>query len=207
MIETIQVKKRDAVGSWNVRKLRATGQIPANLYGHGEANLNLSVASEAVNKLLKHGTKLVSLTGDVTDTALLREVQWDSLGSYVVHLDFTRVSQTELVEISLPVHLHGEAPGAVGSGQLRFVTHEVTIRCPAASLPEFLTVEIGQLQLGQSIHVNEMKLPEGASPVTPGSVVIVQVVAAAGESDDAAASGAVEPELIRKEKPDADAKA
>jgi large subunit ribosomal protein L25 len=207
MIETIQVKKRDVVGSWNVRKLRATGQIPANLYGHGEANLNLSVATETVNKLLKHGTKLVSLTGDVTDTALLREVQWDSLGSYVVHLDFTRVSQTELVEISLPVHLHGEAPGAVGSGQLRFVTHEVTIRCPAASLPEFLTVEIGQLQLGQAIHVNEMKLPEGASAVTPGSVVIVQVVAAAGEADDAAAAAVVEPELIRKEKPDADAKA
>ena len=207
MIETIQVNKRDAVGSWNVRKLRASGQIPANLYGHGEANLNLSVATEAVKKLLKHGSKLVSLTGDVTDTALLREVQWDSLGSYVVHLDFARVSQTELVEISLPVHLHGEAPGAVGSGQLRFVTHEVTIRCPAAALPEFLTVEIGQLKLGQSIHVNEMKLPEGASPVTPGSVVIVQVVAAAGESDDTAGAGGVEPELIRKEKPDADSKA
>jgi large subunit ribosomal protein L25 len=207
MIETIQVNKRDAVGSWNVRKLRASGQIPANLYGHGEANLNLSVATEAVNKLLKHGSKLVSLTGDVTDTALLREVQWDSLGSYVVHLDFARVSQTELVEISLPVHLHGEAPGAVGSGQLRFVTHEVTIRCPAAALPEFLTVEIGQLQLGQSIHVNEMKLPEGASAVTPGSVVIVQVVAAAGEVDVSAAASTAEPELIRKEKPDADAKA
>ncbi len=206
MIETIEVKSREAVGSWKVRKLRAAGQIPANLYGHGEANLNLSVAKEAVDKLLKHGSKLVSLTGAVTDTALLREVQWDSLGSEVVHLDFARVSQTEQVEISLPVHLHGEAPGAVGSGQLRFVTHEVTIRCPAASLPEFLTVDISRLQLGQSIHVSEMKLPEGATPVTPPSVVVVQVVAASSQADDAAAV-ATEPELIRKEKPDADAKA
>jgi large subunit ribosomal protein L25 len=207
MIETIEVKSRDAIGSLKVRKLRATGMIPCNLYGHGEANLNLSVAREAVDKLLKHGTKLVSLTGAVTDTALLREVQWDSFGSEVVHLDFARVSQSELVEISLPVHLHGEAPGAVGSGQLRFVTHEITIRCPAASLPEHLTVDISKLQIGQAIHVSEMTLPQGASSVTPGSVVIVQVVAAASQSDDTAAAAATEPELIRKEKPEADAKA
>ncbi len=135
--------------------------------------------------------------GDVTDTALLREVQWDSFGSECVHLDFARVSQTELVEVSLPIHLHGEAPGAVGTGQLRFVTHEITIRCPAAKLPDHLTVDISHLQMGQSIHVNEMKLPEGASAVTPGSVVVVQVVAPTAETEEAAA-GATEPELIRK---------
>ncbi len=199
MIETIEVKKREVLGSWKVRKLRATGLVPAVLYGHGEANVCLSVKLDSVLKLVRHGTKLVSLTGDITDTALLREVQWDSMGSEIVHLDFARVSQTELVEVSLPVHLHGEAPGAVGSGQLRFVTHEVTIRCPANSLPEFLLVDIGHLQLGNSIHVNEMKLPEGASAVTPGSVVVVQVVALAQVSDDDA-DGTVEPELIRKEK-------
>jgi large subunit ribosomal protein L25 len=205
MIETIEVKNRDVLGSWKVRKLRAAGQIPAILYGHGEANIPLSVSRETVAKLLKHGSKLVALTGDVTDTALLREVQWDSLGTSVVHLDFARVSQSESVEVSLPVHLHGEAPGAVGSGQLRFVTHEVTIRCPAASLPEFLMVDIGHLQLGQAIHVSEMKLPEGASAVTPGSVVVVQVVSPTEQSEEAT-GGAVEPELIRKEKPEAESK-
>ncbi len=199
MIETIEVQKRDDLGSWKMRKLRASGFIPAVLYGHGEANVCLSVKVESVLTLVRHGSKLVSLTGAISDTALLREVQWDSMGSEIVHLDFARVSQTELVEVSLPIHIHGEAPGAIGSGQLRFVTHEVTIRCPAASLPEFLTVDIGQLQLGHSIHVNEMKLPEGATPVTPGSVVIVQVVAQAQSADDAAAAVA-EPELIRKEK-------
>jgi large subunit ribosomal protein L25 len=207
MIENIEVKSRESLGSWNVRKLRALGQTPAILYGHGEANLCLTVANEAVNKLLQHGSKLVSLSGAANETALLREVQWDSLGTRVIHLDFARVSQTESVEVSLPVHLHGEAPGAVGSGQLRFVTHEVTIRCPAASLPEFLTVDIGQLQLGQSIHVNEMKLPEGATAVTPGAVVVVQVVAQSAVDDTAAAASGAEPELIRKEKSEAEAKA
>jgi len=206
MIETIEVQKRDDIGSWKMRKLRATGFVPAILYGHGEANVCLAVKVESVLALVRHGSKLVSLTGAISDTALLREVQWDSMGSEIVHLDFARVSQTESVEVSLPIHLHGEAPGAIGAGQLRFVTHEVTIKCPAASLPEFLTVDISNLQLGHSIHVNEMVLPEGATPVTPGSVVIVQVVAPAQSADDATAVGA-EPELIRKEKAEVDAKA
>lgn len=199
MIETIEVKKREAQGSWNVRKLRATGYTPAILYGHGESNVLLAVKDEAVAALIRHGSKLVSLTGDISDTALLREVQWDSLGSGIIHLDFARVSQSETVEVSLPIHLHGEAPGATGSGQLRFVTHEVTIKCPASSIPEFLTVDISNLQLGKSIHVSEMTLPAGATSVTPGAIVVVQIVSPTAVEETAAATGA-EPELIRKEK-------
>lgn len=208
MIETIEVQKREVLGSWKVRKLRAEGLVPAILYGHGEANICLSVKIESVLSLVRHGSKLVSLTGAITDTALLRDVQWDSMGSEIVHLDFARVSQTELVEVSLPIHLHGEAPGAVGAGQLRFLTHEVTIKCPALSIPEFLTVDISQLLLGKSIHVNEMKLPEGASAVTPGSVVVVQVVAPtqSGDTADAAAVPAAAPAAAAKGSTDAKAK-
>jgi large subunit ribosomal protein L25 len=205
MIETLEVVKREAQGSWNVGKLRATGYVPAILYGHGEENICLSIRKEAVAALIKHGSKLVSLTGSIKDTALLREVQWDTFGSNVIHLDLARVSQSETVEVTLPVQLHGEI-AAAGGGQLRFATHEITIRCPAASIPDHLTVEISGLQLGASIHVSEVKLPAGATPVTLGSVVVVQVVAPAGSTDDAAAV-AVEPELIRKEKADAAAKA
>jgi large subunit ribosomal protein L25 len=205
MIETLEVVKRDAQGSWNVRKLRATGYVPAILYGHGEENVCLSVRKEAVAALIKHGSKLVSLTGSIKDTALLREVQWDTFGSNVIHLDLARVSQSETVDVTLPIQLHGEIASA-GGGQLRFVTHEITINCPAASIPDHLTVEISGLQLGASIHVSEVKLPAGATAVTLGSVVVVQVVAPAGAVDDAAAV-AVEPELIRKEKADAAAKA
>ena len=204
MIESIEVQKRDVIGSWKVRKLRATGMVPAILYGHGEANVCLAVKIESVLSLVRHGTKLVSLTGAITDTALLREVQWDSMGSEIVHLDFARVSQTELVEVSLPIHLHGEAPGAVGSGQLRFLTHEITIACPAVKLPEFLTVDISQLQLGDSIHVSEMTLPEGATAVTPGTVVIVQVATPTAVVEEVVATPV--PAVIEKGKADADAK-
>lgn len=202
MIETIEVAKRDVLGSRAMIKIREKGHIPAILYGHGEENICLTLPLETVNNLIKNGTKLVTLTGGVTDTALLRSVQWSGMGDRIIHVDFARVSQTEDVEVMIPIHLHGEAPGALSaSGQLRFVTHEIVIRCPATSIPEYLVCEIGSLQLGQSIHVSELTLPPGASPVTPGAIVIAQVAVAAGESAADLLATSSEPELIRKEKP------
>jgi large subunit ribosomal protein L25 len=202
MIETIEVKKRDAKGSRGMIKIRERGHIPAVLYGHGEENQCLTVSLDVVNGLIKHGTKLVTLTGDVNDTALLRAVQWSSMGDRIIHVDFARVSQSETVDVPIPIHLHGEAPGAMSAaGQLRFVLHEIQIRCPAAKIPEFLVCDISSLQLGQSIHVNELKLPDGATAITPGGAVVVQVAAQTAVADEAAAATGAEPELIRKEKP------
>lgn len=205
MIETLVVKSRDAVGTSRVRKLRATGLVPAILYGHGQENVNLAIAKEAVNTVIKHGSKMLALTGDIQDTALLREVQWDSFGIEILHIDLARVSKDEAVEITLPVELHGEAPGLSEGGQLKFTTHELTIRCPAGSIPEHLVISIASLHLGQSVHASEVKLPEGASMITPGSVVVVQIAQPNAGADDAAAAGS-EPELIRKEKADDDKK-
>lgn len=181
MIETIEVTKRDQLGSRAMIKIRENGLVPAVLYGHGEDNVCLTLPLDTVNKLIKHGTKLVNLTGAAKETALLRSVQWSSMGDFVIHVDFARVSPTELVDVTIPVHLHGEAPGAqTAAGQLRFNTHEVTIKCPAGSIPEHLTCDIGSLQIGQAVHVSELKLPEGASPVTPAASVVAQVIAVGG---------------------------
>ena len=197
MIESIEVAKRDVLGSRAMIKIRKKGLIPAILYGHGQENVCLSVSLDTVNSLIKHGTKLVTLTGEVVDTALLRSVQWSNMGDRIIHVDFARVSQTETVEVLLPIRLHGET---AAGGQLRFVTHEILIRCSAMKIPEYLLCEIGSLRLGQSIHVSELTLPEGAVAVTPGAVVIVQVAAAAGEAAADGADKSAEPELIRKEK-------
>ena len=202
MIETIEVKAREAVGTSRVQKLRATGLVPAVLYGHGEENVNLAIAKDAVNKVVRHGTKMLALTGAVQDTALLREVQWDAFGIDILHVDLARVSRDETVDVTLPVELHGEAPGLSEGGQLQFTTHELHIRCPAGSIPEHLLVSLANLHLGQSIHANDVSLPEGASMVTPSTVVVVQIVQPMSAEALEAAAGGVEPELIRREKGD-----
>ena len=197
MIETIEVAKREVLGSRAMIKIREKGLIPAILYGHGQENVCLTVSLDTVNGLIKHGTKLVALTGDVSDTALLRSVQWSNMGDHIIHVDFARVSQTEDVEVILPIRLHGEA---TAGGQLRFVTHEILVRCSAMSIPEYLLCEIGSLRVGQSIHVSELTLPAGAVALTPGSVVIAQIATVAGEATADGADATAEPELIRKEK-------
>lgn len=199
--ETIEVKRRENLGSRASQKLRQTGRVPAILYGHGEENVNLSVRADAIQRIIDHGTKLLSLSGELNDTALLREVQWDAFGVEILHVDFNRVSQTETVEVTLPVELHGEAPGSNEGGMLAFNLHELTIQCPAAKIPEHVVVNIGDLHMGQAIHAGEISLPAGASLVTPAEDVIVQInkpsgAATAEEGEEAAA----EPELIGKDK-------
>lgn len=200
--ETIEVATREGVGSNASRKLRQTGNIPAILYGHGEGNVNLSVNQDAISRIVHTGSKLLNLTGAVTETALLRDVQWDSFGIDVLHVDFTRVSQTESVEVTVPVELAGEAPGISAGGKLSFPNHQVTIRCPAANIPEMIKLNIGQLNMGQAIHAGDIELPEGGSMVTPASDVIVQISKPAGMKVEEAepADDAAEPEVIAKGK-------
>jgi len=204
--ETIEVAKRDGVGSAASRKLRQTGSIPAILYGHGEANVNLSVNQDAISRIVHHGSKLLNLTGAVTETALLRDVQWDSFGIDVLHVDFTRVSQTEAVEVTVPIELAGEAPGISAGGKLSFPTHQVTIRCPAANIPEQIKVNIGHLNMGEGVHASEIELPEGGSMVTPSTDVIVQISKPAGmkaQADEESGDDvSAEPEVIAKGKGD-----
>lgn len=198
--ETIEVKKREGVGSLAARKLRANGQVPAILYGHGEANVNLAVRSDAISRIIQHGTKLLDLSGDLTETALLRDVQWDAFGVEVLHVDFARVSQSEAVEISVPLEVHGEAVGTKEGGVLTLVLHELTILCPASKIPESIEVNVADLHLGDHLLAENLSLPEGAALVTAPTEMVVHVVApaAGGELEE---STEAEPELIRKEKP------
>jgi large subunit ribosomal protein L25 len=208
MSDTLVVKKREKVGSSATRRLRGEGQIPVNLYGHGEANASLSVPTEQVLAVIKHGGKLVKLSGDITETALLREVQWDTYSKDIIHVDLLRVSEKELVETTVAVELKGTAPGITEGGVLQFVLHELHIECPAISIPEKLVANINDLHLGKAIHASDITLPEGAKLVSDPHLVVVSCVAPHKEEEVAGGiEGTVEPELIRKEKTDEEAAA
>ena len=204
MADTLNVQSRNETGSSRMRRLRQSGKIPAILYGHGEANVNLIVSSDELFGVMRHGGKLLTLRGDVADSALLRAVQWDTFGKSVLHVDLLRVSATELVDTTVAIELRGTAVGTTEGGVIQFITHEIDIECPAASIPEKIQVNVADIHLDQAIHASDVKLPEGAKLVTPSDVVIVQCVAPKVEEEVATVTpveGAVEPELIKKEKP------
>lgn len=203
MADTLNVTSRNETGSSRMRRLRHQGMVPAILYGHGEANVNLAVSADELFGVIKHGGKLLTLRGEVADSALLRAVQWDTFGKEILHVDLMRVSATELVDTRVTIELRGTAVGISEGGVIQFITHEIEIECPAAAIPEKIQVNVIDLHLGKAIHASEVPLPEGAKLVTNPEVVIAQCVAPKVEEEVTAppVEGAVEPELIKKEKP------
>ena len=110
-----------------MKRLRQTGKIPAVLYGHGEGTVMLTASEKEINKMIDAGSHIIDLAGEVSGTALVKEVQWDALGSNVLHLDLARVDANEKVEVTLQVVLHGEAPGVKDGGVVSLVRKELLL--------------------------------------------------------------------------------
>jgi len=205
MAENLNVKRRDKLGGGNNRRLRGTGQVPAVLYGHGEASISLAIESSAIMNVIRHGHKLVRLQGDAAEGAFIKAVQWDVYGKQLIHIDLLRVSDTEKVTTTVTVELKGTAAGLSEGGIIEFVLHELEIECPAASVPDKLIVNVNDLHLDQAIHARQVPLPEGARVLDDPELVVVHCIKPHVEEDVTATAaiepGAAEPELIRKEKP------
>ncbi|GAB6167112.1 50S ribosomal protein L25/general stress protein Ctc [Thermostilla marina] len=203
MSETLHVEVRNVFGKRNARRLRARGLIPANLYGHKQECVALSVPASEMEAAVRHGSRMVRLDGGVQEDAVIREVQWDTWGLEILHVDFLRVSKGESVEVTVPIEIRGEAPGVKEGGVLKVHLHELEMACPATSIPEKVVVKVNNLEIGQHITIGDLALPEGAKVDIDPSTAVVSCDAAgeaAEEEEEAAETGAAEPELIGRKK-------
>lgn len=201
MRETLKVELRSSIGKRNNRRLRQAGSIPAILYGHGLDSVSLAVPKAAIDGALRHHSRLVDLTGAANESALISDIQWDTFGLEVLHVDFTRVSADERIEVDVSIELKGQAAGAKEGGLVEQVLREARIECPAGAIPEKLVLNVSGLGLGGSLTCKDLSLPEGATLLTDADEMIVHCVTPREEEEAApgVAEGA-EPELIgRKE--------
>lgn len=202
MAETLTVEIRDDLGKHGSRRLRRAGKVPAILYGHQQENRCLAIAADELEAAVRHGSRLVTLVGALNESALIRELQWDTWGVRVLHADLTRISADEAVELVVPIELRGEAPGVRAGGVIEQLLHELKIECPARSIPDRIEVNVNQLNLGGSITVGQLALPAGAKSLVEADEVVVQCVEPAElpEEEVAAEAGPAEPELIKEKK-------
>jgi large subunit ribosomal protein L25 len=203
MAEQLTVELREIQGKLNNRRLRRSGSVPAVLYGHGLENVKLQVSEEALGHALRHGSRLVDLVGGVNESAFIRDLQWNTWGTQVLHVDFTRISADEEVEVTLTIELRGEAPGVREGGVVEHLIHQVDIACPAGAIPEKLKVNINHLKLEDKILLSQLELPQGARLLTDDlDAVMVQCVVPAElpEEEAAGAAGEAEPEVIGAKK-------
>jgi large subunit ribosomal protein L25 len=202
MPETLQAESRSSLGKRHTKRLRATGKIPAVLYGHGEKTVSLAVPADQMTSAIRHGSRVVELKGAVSDSALIRELQYDTFGLEILHIDFARVSADERVHVKVRLELRGTAAGAKEGGVVEHLIHEVEIECPVAAIPEKVILNITDLKLDGSMTVGQATLPEGAKILSGEEEIAVQCQKPLSEDEEAAAAAGEgsEPELIRKEK-------
>lgn len=194
----LAVESREAQGRHGNRRLRQSGKIPGILYGHGLDCVPLAVAADVLTAAIRHGSRLVSLTGAVNESAFIRDLQWDTWGKQVLHVDFTRISEHEIVEVRVAIELRGESPGVREGGVVVQHIHEVEIACPASVIPEKLAVNINHLMLEQSILLANIELPQGAKILLDDLEVAVVECIIPKEMPEEGAAEAVpgEPEVI-----------
>lgn len=196
MSDSLEVVARSATGTRESRRLRRQGLVPAILYGHGEKCVDIATKREALEAVIRHGSRVVDLTGAVKESALIRELQWDTFGLEPIHVDLLRVSKTERVKVKVPVDLRGDAPGHRAGGTVNIVLHEVEIECTPDQIPDKIHAQVGGLDVGGVIKVHDLELPAGARAVTDGDEPVVTCTMAGVKVEEGAAAAPAEPEVI-----------
>lgn len=193
------------------RNLRASGRIPAVIYGRQNKPQNLELNAREFGELLHHAASenmLVDLSvkddAGAKRLALLQEVQHHPLSGKVLHVDFHEVSETEKVTINVPVETTGEPVGVKNSGGvLEHVLFKLKVRALPKDLPEQIVIDVTNLELNRSIHIGDVKAPAGVEILGDKNIPVVSVAAPRAEEEAAtteAAPAAGDVEMIKEKK-------
>ena len=204
---------RSQVQRAEVKKLRASGRVPATIYGRQAAPQNLEVNSKEFADLLNHAVSenvLVDLSVENDSRskrlALVQEIQHHPLDGKVLHVDFHEVAETEKVTVQVPVETTGEPVGVkTGGGVLEHVLFKLKVRSLPKDLPEQIVIDVTSLEIGKSIHLGEIVPPAGVEILGDKHITVVAVAAPRAEEEvvaDAAAPAAGDVEMTKEKKED-----
>lgn len=167
---------RKRTGRAASERLRKEGLIPAVLYGHKKENVLLSLPRAEVEEFLREGQRTLDIefTGG-SEKALIKQIQYDALGTEVIHIDFNRVALDERVTVTVEIVSVGEPAGLAQDGMLEQPLRELEVECLASDIPQRLEVEVAELQIGDSVSVKDLKLPPGVKVLADGEMTVVIV--------------------------------
>ncbi|MBN1824513.1 MAG: 50S ribosomal protein L25 [Endomicrobiales bacterium] len=214
----LEVNLRNSATKHGLKNLRSSGAIPAIFYGHGERPTALSVNAKKFGEIIHASGANVLLSlrfGKEAKTAIVKEVQRDVITQKPIHIDFQAISLKEKVEVLVPVHIAGTAPGVkVSGGIMEHIVRELKVSCLPTDIPDFFEVDVSGLEINHSITVKDLPKREGIEVLTSKDSIIVNIVSptvleeapAPGTEEEAAAiaaaAGPAEPEVISKGKKD-----
>lgn len=210
----IKAEERAEQGSAAVRRLRRAGMVPGSVMrmNKGGTKLIKFNAHEFMLGLRGHTSKQLLVTLDMNGTempALMREMQNDVIAGTPIHVDFSEVSLSEKVRVTVPVYLVGEATGVkIGGGVLEQVLRSVEVECLPSDIAEKFNVDVSKLGLDQTLFVRDLQLGDKFTLVTRGEYAVAVVKAPEGSDSSIPGQAGAEtsPDVIKKGKEDADAK-
>ena len=210
-IVSFNATPRDGVGKGAARTLRSKGEIPAVIYGHGREPQALSLNARDLDKMLGHiqaeSTVIEVTVGGATSKTLIREIQRHPIRRQILHVDFQALVAGEKVTVSIPIMLQGIPEGVrLGGGVLDQTLREIEIEVDPSSIPDHIEFDVTSLVIGDSVHISDLKVPEGVKVLDDPETSVVVVAAPRAVIEETAAVEAVEgaegvgsePEVIGK---------
>lgn len=211
----LKAETRTAVGRSAARKLKAKGAIPAIVYGGKNKPQPLQVSARDIKAILSHASGeniLVELeiAGEKANrTALVQEIQHSPLGGTILHIDFHAVSMDEKIHAEVPLEATGIANGVKNfGGLLEQALKVLAVECLPRDLPDRITVDVSNLNIGDSIHVREIQMPNGVTPKVSVELTAFSVLAPVVEEEPVAVAAegeAAGPEVITEKKTEGEA--
>jgi len=196
----LSAETRSETGKGANRRLRVSGKIPAVIYGKSRDAQSVTLDPKALETVLhKSGAGLNTLidlsVAGRTDTVLVKELQRHPVHGSYVHVDFFKVDLTQKITVSVPIHFIGKARGVEFGGILDHPLRELEVECLPRAIPEFVEVDVSALEVGQAIHVSEVRLPEGVEVKTDPTLPVASVVLPAAEVEATPVETVVEGEV------------
>jgi large subunit ribosomal protein L25 len=181
---TFKVNLRNTAGKGSARKLRASGFVPSVFYGTGVGSVSLSFAPDSFNAILSSQTGVNTILKLECDEpknpihgafALVKAVQRDPISRRFLHADLVEVALNKKVTVSVPIHVTGKAKGVALGGILHESVRQVEVVCLPGNIPANFTIDIAALEIGDVVHLNDIKLPDGVEFESKENISILGV--------------------------------
>jgi len=214
---SLQVSQRAGIGRTALKAVRKAGRVPGVLYGKAKdktvRSRPIEIDARKLAALLQSSTsenvlvdvELTDPSGKKVDQhlALLLDVQHHPIKDYIIHIDLHEIAQDEILHAEVPVASIGEPVGVkTGGGLLETMLRNIRVACLPRNLPELITVDVSHLEIGHSVHVRELILPEGVTVTNPPELPVFSVFAPKEEVVETPSAEVVQPEVIMEKKVD-----
>lgn len=189
----LEAELREETGRGATRRLRRTGKLPAVIYGGGKPELAITLDTSSTSKLLNteafHTSMIdINVKGSRgTNTGLVKDIQWHPVRDEAIHIDFHRVSSSDIVNTEVPVNVINfeKCPGDVKGGLLEIIRHTLEVACRADSIPDAIVADCADLDIGDSVHVEELQLPDGVEVPHDVNFTVLAIAAPRVEEEPA----------------------